>query len=255
MIANQASRNVSDQVTRALFKPIPFREVFVILALFLPQLTFVEGAELEDKLWYSPTISSEVSKIYVTPIAQGLQGMHEYKIAFAPHSRAAAFVSPEQPVQSFESLAMLPSEQIHIGSQVGRVYRLVLREDSQVFARGMVQLEYVIQPKKKSRQGSQESREEFAVRQSGPKSWTVAFIPTPETFAPLPTSDEMVVNSQIQWGLPPSLQQLEPQTVALPILSLAEVGTTVSADHLLQMATMPLEHKPTALGAPSLLSV
>ena len=26
-----------------------------------------------------------------------------------------------------------------------------------------------------------------------------------------------------------------------PILSLAEVGTTVSADHLLQMATMPLE--------------
>ena len=168
--------------------------------------------------------------------------MHEYKIAFASHSRAAAFVSPDQPVQNFESLAMLPSEQIHIGSQVGRVYRLVLREDSQVFALLMVLLEYATQPKKRSRQGSQESREELAIRQSSPKSWTVAFIPTPETFAPLPTCDEIVVNSQIQWGLPPSLQQLEAQTVVLPLLSLAEVGTTVSADHLLQMATMPLEH-------------
>ena len=122
------------EVTRALFKPIPFREVFVILALFLPQLTFAEGAKLDGKLWYSPAISSEESMIHVTPIAQGLQGMHEYKIAFTPHSRAAAFVSPEQPVHSFESLATLPSEYIHIGSQVGRVYRLVLREDRKVFA-------------------------------------------------------------------------------------------------------------------------
>ena len=114
----------------------------------------------------------------------------------------------------------------------------------------MVLLEYVTQPKKKSRQGSNESREELAVRQSSPKSWTVAFIPTPETFAPLPTRSEVVVNTQIQWGLPPSLQQLETRTVGLPILSLAEVGTTVSADHLLQMATMPLEHKPKVLGIP-----
>ena len=94
-------------------------------------------------------------------------------------------------------MAMLPSEQIHIGSQVGRVYRLVLREDSQVFALLMVLLEYVTQPKKKSRQGSQESREELAVRQSSPKSWTVAFIPTPETFAPSPTRSEVVVNTPI----------------------------------------------------------
>ena len=40
----------------------------------------------------------------------GLQGMREYKIAFATHSRAAAFVSPEQPVSSFEYLTTLPSE-------------------------------------------------------------------------------------------------------------------------------------------------
>ena len=75
-----------------------------------------------------------------------------------------------------------------------------------------------------------------------------AFIPTPETFAPLPTKSEVGVNVEIQWGLPPSLQQLDTRTVGFPILSLSEVGTTVSADHLLQMATTPLEHKPTALG-------
>ena len=49
--------------------------------------------------------------------------------------------------------------------------------------------------------------------------------------------------------------QLATETVVLPLLSLAEVGTTVSADHLLQMATMPLEHKPTALGIPYPLPV
>ena len=244
------------EVTRDLFKPIPFREVFVILALFLPQLTFAEGAKLECKLWYSPVISNELTMIHVTPIAQGLQGMHEYKIAFTHNSRAAAFVSPEQPVQNFDSLATLSSEQIHIGSQVGRVYRLVLREGSQVFALLVVLLEYVTQPKKRSKQGSLESKEELAARQSSPKSWTVvAYIPTPETFAPLPTRAEVVVNTQIQWGLPPSLQHLETQTVGLYILSLAEVGTTVSADHLLQMAAMPLEHKPTALIIPYAIPV
>ena len=199
--------------------------------------------------------SNEVAVIHVTPIAQGLQGMHEYKIAFSPNSRAAAFVSPEQTAQDFESLAMLPSEQIHIGSQVGRVYRLVLREDSQVFALLVVLLECVAQPKKRSRQGSLESKEEMAARQSSPKSWTVAYIPTPETFAPLPTSAEIVVNTQVRWGLPPSLHELTTQMVELHILSLAEVGATVSADHLIQMATMPLEHKPTALGIPYAIPV
>ena len=243
------------EVTRDLFKPIPFREVFVILALFLLQLTFAEGAKLECKLWYSPVISNELTMIHVTPIAQGLQGMHEYKIAFPHNSRAAAFVSSEQTVQNFDSLATLSSEHIHIGSQVGRVYRLVLREGSQVFALLVVLLEYVTQPKKRSKQGSLESKEELAARQSSSRSWTVAYIPTPETFAPLPTRAEVVVNTQIQWGLPPSLQHLETQNGGLYILSLAEVGTTVSADHLLQMAAMPLEHKPTALGIPYAIPV
>ena len=70
------------------------------------------------------------------------------------HSRAAAFVSPEQPVSSFDYLTTLPSENIHIGCQVGKVYRIVLREDHRVYALLVVLLEYVTQPKKKSRQGS-----------------------------------------------------------------------------------------------------
>ena len=53
-----------------------------------------------------------------------------------------------------------------------------------------------------------------------------------------------------QWVLPPSMKVLESRTFGLQILSLTEVGNTVSADHLLQMATMPLEHKTTALGIP-----
>ena len=43
------------------------------------------------------------------------------------------------------------------------------------------------------------------------------------------------------------MRTLTPLTTPLHILSLAEVGNTASADHLLQMATMPLEHKTTAL--------
>ena len=51
-------------------------------------------------------------------------------------------------------LTTLPSENIHIGCQVGKVYRIVLREDHRVYALLVVLLEYVTQPKKKSRQGS-----------------------------------------------------------------------------------------------------
>ena len=49
--------------------------------------------------------------------------------------------------------------------------------------------------------------------------------------------------------------RLSPQTTSLQILNLAEVGNTASADHLLQMAAMPLEHKTTALGIPYLRPV
>ena len=76
-------------VTRDLLRPIPFREVFVVLALFLPQLPFAEGAQVDSQLWISPLIQREATVIQVTPVAQGLRGMHEYRIAFPAHSRAA----------------------------------------------------------------------------------------------------------------------------------------------------------------------
>ena len=142
------------EVTRALLAPIPFREVFVILALFLPQLPFAEGAKLDGRLWTSPAIRRDVNEVQITPIAQGLQGMHEYKITFAAHSRAAAFVFPEQQNCSFEHLTTLPSEKIHIGCQVGKVYRMALRENHRVYALLVVLLEFVAQPKKKSKQGA-----------------------------------------------------------------------------------------------------
>ena len=58
------------------------------------------------------------------------------------------------------------------------------------------------------------------------------------------------MNIDAKWGLPECMRELVPHTTPLRILSLAEVGNTASADHLLQMATMPLEHKTTALGIP-----
>ena len=144
-------------VTRALLAPIPFREVFVILALFLPQLTFAEGARLDSRLWASPAIRRDDSEVQITPLAQGLRGMHEYRRAFAAHSRAAAFCPPILQNCSFEHLTSLPPEKIHIGCQVGKVYRMVLREDQAVHAFLVALLEFVAQPKKKSRQGTTET--------------------------------------------------------------------------------------------------
>ena len=43
-------------VARDLLRPIPFREVFVILALFLPQLPFAEGAQVATHFWTSPVV-------------------------------------------------------------------------------------------------------------------------------------------------------------------------------------------------------
>ena len=87
-------------------------------------------------------------------------------------------------------------------------------------------------------------------RHSSPKAWFIAVIPVPDAFAPLPTQSELGMNIDAKWGLPSCMRRLTPQTTPLQILNLAEVGNTASADHLLQMAAMPLEHKTTALGIP-----
>ena len=49
------------EMARDLLAPIPFREVFVILALFLPQLTFVDEATTRQELWSSPQCESLAS--------------------------------------------------------------------------------------------------------------------------------------------------------------------------------------------------
>ena len=120
-------------VTRDLLAPIPFREVFVILALFLPQLPFAEGARVDNQLWSSPVIQQQATEVQVTPVARGLRGMNECRIAFPAHSRAAAFCSPETTVQQIGHLTSIPPEKIRIGCQVGKVYRIVFQEDAAVF--------------------------------------------------------------------------------------------------------------------------
>ena len=63
-------------MARGLLAPIPFREVFVILALFLPQLTFVDGASARQDLWSSPTVRKHGLLVDITPTAAGLQCMN-----------------------------------------------------------------------------------------------------------------------------------------------------------------------------------
>ena len=48
---NSACANWLTEMARDMLAPIPFREVFVILALFLPQLTFLEGIKAQQSLW------------------------------------------------------------------------------------------------------------------------------------------------------------------------------------------------------------
>ena len=60
------------EMARDLLAPIPFREVSVILALFLPQLTFVEEATTRQELWSSPTVRKVGLFVDITPTATGL---------------------------------------------------------------------------------------------------------------------------------------------------------------------------------------
>ena len=139
------------EMTRALLAPIPFREVFVILALFLPQLTFVEGAKPASRLWASPAIQRNDYEVQVTPLAQGLRGMHEYHIAFPAWSNAAAFCHLSLPAMESSQLIEKPFDEVHIGCQVGKVYRIVLEEAAQVYAILVVLLEFVPQARRKTR--------------------------------------------------------------------------------------------------------
>ena len=55
-----------------MLAPIPFREVFVILALFLPQLTFLEGTRTQQNLWASPAVKQRSLQVDITLTVAGL---------------------------------------------------------------------------------------------------------------------------------------------------------------------------------------
>ena len=58
-------------MARDLLAPIPFREVFVILALFLPQLPFVDGASQRKDLWSSPIVQKHPYGLETVPSFAG----------------------------------------------------------------------------------------------------------------------------------------------------------------------------------------
>ena len=118
--------------------------------------TFVEGAKLASRLWASPSIQRDCNEIQVAPLAQGLRGMHEYQIAFSAHSCVAAFCPPSLQDCSFDHLIEFPPDEVHIGCQVGKVYRIVLQEKEAVYAILVVLLEFTRQAGKKTRRDAPE---------------------------------------------------------------------------------------------------
>ena len=235
------------EMARDLLAPIPFREVFVILALFLPQLTFVDEATTRQELWSSPTVRKFGLVVDVTPTATGLQGMHEYRIAFPSGSQAAIFCPAHFQSCNFEQLASSPSSTVHMGSQAGKAYRIVLEEHGACYSVLALLLAFVSPSRKRK---GDESPSDKLRRLSSPRHWDVALVPFPEDFVPLPTPTETGLACPAPWAFPPSLCVLEPRAIKLRVLAIAEAGDTVTADHLLQMACLAAEHKPTVLGIP-----
>ena len=235
------------EMARDLLAPIPFREVFVILALFLPQLTFVEEATTRQVLWSSPTVRKFELFVDITPTATGLQGMHEYRINFPSWSQMAIFCPAHFQSCDFDQLASSPSSTVHMGSQAGKAYRLVLQEHGACYSVLALLLAFVTPSRKRK---GEESPSEKLRRLSSPRHWDVALVPFPEDFVPLPTPTETGLACPAPWAFQPSLCVLEPRANKFRVLAIAEAGDTVTADHLLQMASLAAEHKPTVLGIP-----
>ena len=171
------------EMARDLLAPIPFREVFVILALFLPQLTFVDEASARQDLWSSPTVRKHGLVVDITPTAARLQGMHEYRIAFPSQSQAAIFCPAHLQSLDFEQLATSSSNAVHMGCQVGKAYRLVLQENDACYSVLALLLAFAAPSRKKK---GEESLSEKLRRMSSPRNWDVALAPFPEDFAPHP---------------------------------------------------------------------
>ena len=201
------------EMARDLLAPIPFREVFVILALFLPQLTFVDEAATKKELWSSPTVRKVGLVVDVTPTATGLQGMHEYRIAFPAWSQSAIFCPAHFQSCNYEQLASSPSSTVHMGSQAGKAYRLVLEEHGKCYSVLALLLAFATPSRK--RKGDEAPSEKLR-RLSSPRHWDVALVPFPEEFVPLPTSAETGLACSAPWAFPPSLCVLESRATRIP---------------------------------------
>ena len=134
-----------------------------------------------------------------------------------------------------------------MGCQVGKAYRLVLQENDPCYSVLALLLAFVTPSRRKK---GEESLREKLRRMSSPRHWDVALVPFPEDFAPPPATAETGPACPVKWAFPPSLHILESRATKFQVLAFAEAGDTVTADHLLQMATLAAEHKPTALGIP-----
>ena len=164
------------EMARDLLAPIPFREVFVILALSLPQLTFVEEATTRQELWSSPTVRKFGLVVDITPTATGLQGMHEYRIAFPSGSQTAIFCPAHFQSCNFDQLASSPSSTVHMGSQAGKAYRLVLEEHGKCYSvlallLGFVSLSYT------TKRGGITKREAPAIELPSPLGCCLSTVP------------------------------------------------------------------------------
>ena len=92
--------------------------------------------------------------------------MH-YHIAFPAWSNAAAFCHPSLQVLEFGQLIEKPFDEVHIGCQVGKVYRIVLEEATEVYAMLVVLLEFVPQAGRKTRRDAPEPHRTKLTKSSG----------------------------------------------------------------------------------------
>ena len=174
------------EMARDRLAPIPFREVFVILALFLPQLSFVQEATTRQELWSSPTVRKFGLFVDITPTATGLQGMREHRIAFPSWSQMAIFCPAHFQSCNFDQLASSPSSTVHMGSQAGKAYRLVLEEHGACYSVSALLLAFVTPSRK--RKGDESPREAPAIEQ--PSALGRCLGTVLEDFVPLPTTTE-----------------------------------------------------------------
>ena len=124
----------------------------VIPALFLPQLTFVEEATTKQELWSSPTVRKFGLFVDITPTATGLQGKH--RIAFPSWSQMAIFCPAHFQSCNFDQPASSPSSSVHLGSQAGKAYRLVLEEHGTCYSVLALLLAFVTPSRKRKEERS-----------------------------------------------------------------------------------------------------